>query len=157
MQTSSFVLNLLTAFLVYISLVFLFLCFLLNHLSLAISVFLYSCLNAVLQIACSWSSTLTVFSCDKSFTLSLLWQILVRLKFLLEEPLWPEPNWVTILTFSHPSIVEKHHCLASSLQNHCAQEISSWSSFPSFSFKLFKRTYESASRLVVYHHLPTHL
>lgn len=97
------------------------------------------------------------FHVIKDFTLSLLWQILVYLKFLLEEALWPERNWVTILTFSHPSIVEKHHFFTSSPQNHCAQEIGSWSSFPSFSFKLFKRTYESASHLVVYHHLHTYL
>lgn len=153
MQSPSFVLISLTAFLVYISLVFFcFDAFFCHWLS-----FFLSYLNAVLQIACSWSCTLTVFSCDKRLILFFLWQILVYLKFLLEEPLWPEPNWVTILTFSHPSIVEKHHFFTSSPQNNCAQEIGSWSSFPSFSFKLFKRTYESASHLVVYHHLHTYL
>lgn len=123
--------------------------FVIDHLS-----FFCSCLNAALQMACSWSCTLTLhFHVIKDFTLSLLWQLVVHLKFLLEEPLWHEP----ILTFSHPSVIENYHSLASSPQNHFAQEIGSWSSFPSLSFRLLKRTYESAPHLVVYYHLHTHL
>ena len=117
-----------------------------------------SCLKAVLQIARSWSCTLTVFSCDERlYPFPSLADALVCLNFLLEEHLWPEPSWVPILTFSHPSIVEKCHFLGASPLNHCAQEISRWSAFPSFCFKLFQRTYESASHLVMYHHLHTRL
>lgn len=160
MQTSSFAISL-SAFLVWISPVFLFPCFLQNHLSSAITTCViphpHSCLSAVCRSPAVDPVHWLCFHVIKDFTLSLLWQILVCLAFLLEEPLWPDPSWVTILTFSHPRIVEKHHFLASFPQNHCTQEIGSWSSFPSFSFKLFKRTYESASHLVVYHHLHTHL
>lgn len=148
MQTSSFAISL-SAFLVWISPVFLFPCFLQNHLSSAITTCVIphppSCLSTVCRLPAVDPVHWLCFHAIKDFTLSLLWQMLACLAFLLEEPLWPDPSWVTILTFSHPRIVEKHHFLASFPQNHCAQEIGSWSSFPSFSFKLFKRTYESAS------------
>lgn len=152
MQSPAFVLISLTAFLVYISLVFF--CF---HASFCHwPSFFLSYLNAALQIACSWSCTLTVFSCGKRLDpfSSLTNTCVLKISVGRTSMAWTQLSYHP---FSHPSIVEKHHFFTSSPQNHCAQEIGSWSSFPSFSFKLFKRNYESASPLVVYHHLHTYL
>lgn len=96
-----------------------------------------SCLSAVVSIACSWACTLSVFSCGKrlhSF-LSMAETCVLSISVGRTSLAWSQLS-------CYPDFFPSRHCWetpfsAPSPQNHCAQEIGSWSSFPSFSFKLF--------------------